>query len=155
MKPHDPARDTEEERFQSVVQLLRLKRYEQPGPGFEARNAAAIRTRIAALPERPASWWEGWLTRPAPALRYVTAALVVLLVGVGLLRLQRPADQPDWATAIREAPALAEAAPPAPTNDMADTYSKPVFVFEAPSNRAPRGGADYGTGPALPVRYDY
>ena len=53
MKPQD---DSSSE----VVRLLRLKRYEQPDAGFDARNAAAIRTRIAALPERVSQCHRVW-----------------------------------------------------------------------------------------------
>lgn len=154
MKPQD---DSSSE----VVRLLRLKRYEQPDAGFEARNAAAIRTRIAALPEH-VSWGQrvwGWFEQtPSPALRYAMVTALVALVGINVLTLSLIPEREAVSLLTNEAPTLVQRdAPPtvSPTNEAIETYAKPVFVFEYPaSNLSPRGGVQYGTGPTTPVRFD-
>lgn len=165
MKAESPKRpvgdSADEAQFKTVVQLLRMKRFEQPDEGFDARNAAAIRSQIAALPER-LSWserlWSVFERTPAPAFRYAMATVFVMLVGYGALTYTQIPDEALLATATNSAPAIAQVQTPmevAQTNEASELYSKPVFVFEAPSNRPMRGGAQYGTGPTMPVRFDY
>ncbi len=158
MKPKDPANEGE---FSEVVQLLRLKRYEQPDGGFEARNAAAIRTRIAALPGRVA-WadrlWHLFGAAPTPAFRYALATAVVVVVSISALTYQQFPGTSPLAAVTNDAPVLAQAEVPSPvaqTNEATELYSKPVFVFEAPSNRSPQRGNQYGPGPTQPVRFNY
>lgn len=152
----------EPESIPEVVRLLRLKRYEQPDADFDARNAAAIRTRLAALPERP-GWgqrlWGLFEQTPSPALRYAAVTALVALVGVNVLTLSLTPPREAMSSMTNETPALAqqqaEAPSLAPTNDMPETYAKPVFVFEYPAIRsAPQGGTQYGTGPVVPVRFE-
>ena len=119
MKPDDPAGEGE---FNDVVQLLRLKRYEQPDGGFDARNAAAIRTRIAALPGRT-SWadrlWNLFGTAPTPAFRYALATAVVLVVSISALTYRPFPGSSPLAAATNDAPVLAQAelrSPVAQTN---------------------------------------
>jgi len=154
MKPQD-------DQFSEVVRLMRLKRYEQPDAGFDARNAAAIRTRIAALPERT-SWlqrlWGLFEQTPAPALRYAAVTALVALVGVNVLTLSLSPSGETANLLTNEAPVMAQqdqAVMASATNDAIETYAKPVFVFEYPaSNRALRGGGiNYGTGPTVPVSF--
>lgn len=152
---------TEPDSTPDVVRLLRLKRYEQPDADFDARNAAAIRTRLAALPER-VGWgqrlWGLFEQTPSPALRYAAVTALVALVGVNVLTLSLSPSRDTMSLMTNETPVLAqqaEAPSVAPTNEMPETYSKPVFVFEYPAVRsAPQGGPQYGTGPAVPVRYE-
>ena len=155
MKPQD-------EQFSEVVRLMRLKRHEQPDQGFDARNAAAIRTRIAALPER-VSWlqrlWGLFEQTPAPALRYAAVTALVALVGVNVLTLSLAPSREGAALLTNEAPVVAQrdqGLPVSATNEAMETYAKPVFVFEYPaSNRALHGGGmQYGTGPVLPVSFE-
>ena len=166
MKPGDTKNQVDpagqDAQFQTVIQLLHLKRYEQPDADFDARNMAAIRTRIAALPERP-SWaqrlWGLFEQTPAPALRYAMVTALVALLGINVLTLSLLPDQAPLATITNDSPAVAQTAEPvqlAQTNQAAEPYAKPVFVFEYPaSNRSPRGGVEYGNGPTMPVRFDY
>jgi hypothetical protein len=158
MKPESA---TEEAQFRAVVQLMHLKRHEQPDPDFDARNAAAIRTRIAALPDHT-SWldrlWGVFEQTPAPAFRYAMATALVVLVGYSALNTTLMPGQTPLAVPTNDTPALAQAAEPVPmaqTNLAPESYGKPVFVFEAPSNRSVGHGSQYGTGPAVPVRFDY
>ena len=159
MKRDNPDREDE---FSEVVQLLRLKRYEQPDAGFDARNAAAIRTRIAALPGRT-SWadrlWNLFGTAPTPAFRYALATVVVLGVSISALTYRQFPGASPLAAVTNDAPVLAQTAVSSPvvaqTNEAPELYRKPVFVFEAPSNRAPLRGTQYGPGPTQPVRFNY
>ena len=160
--PKNP-RSPDDAQFRTVIQLMQLKRHEQPDAGFDARNAAAIRTRIAAGPER-VSWgqrlWGLFEQTPSPALRYSMVTALVALVGLNVLTLTLQPDQATLPAVTNDAPALAQtAAEPmqlAQTNLAPETYAKPVFVFEYPaSNRSPRGGLSIGPGPTVPVRYDF
>ena len=167
MKPENPKNPPDElspddAPFRNVIQLIQLKRHEQPDPGFDARNAAAIRTRLAALPER-AGWaqrlWGLFEQAPAPALRYGLLTALVALVGLNVLNQSLSPNRATLPALTNQAPALAQAEEPvqlAQTNLAPDSYAKPVFVFEYPSsNRSPRGGLTIGPGPVMPVRYDY
>ncbi len=153
----------EQENMDRVIRLMRLKRYEQPDAGFEARNLAAIRTRLAALPERRSwaqRWWGLFEQTPSPALRYALVTVFLALLGVHLLRIDfQPGPEP-LSGGGGGAPAVVrtvtEPLQVAQTNLAPEPHAKPVFVFEYPaSNRLPRGGMQYGSGPAVPVRYDY
>jgi hypothetical protein len=154
MKPQDDAAS-------EVTRLLRLKRYEQPDAGFDARVTAGIRTRIAALPER-VSWgqrvWSWFEQTPAPALRYAMVTALVALVGINVLTLSLIPERDAVSRMTNEAPVIVQREDQptaAPTNEAIETYAKPVFVFEYPaSNLTPRGGVQYGTGPTVPVRFD-
>ena len=153
----------EQDQQDLVVKLLRLKRYEQPAADFDARNHAAIRTRLAALPER-----RGWAQRlwglfeqtPAPALRYATVVALLALVSIQVFTVDFRSGSLPVATLTNETPALVQSVEDplqvADTNLTPEPMVKPVFVFEYPaSNRSPRGGMQYGTGSTMPVRYDY
>lgn len=148
--------DDSEARLQ---RLLALKRYEQPDAYFETRNLAALREQLAHTAPG-SSWavraWE-WLTGgPAPALG-IAGAAVAIVAGVWFM------GQPSTTT-TSTAPVFVEIAPEpapeepalaaAPLDAETEVYRKPVFVFEYPSNREPRGPVQMGPG-SVPVRYDF
>ena len=145
------------DRAARVVRLVGLKRHEQPDAHFEMRNLAALRDRLAHT--QPALGWAERLRalfegEAAPAFRYAMAAAVVAMVGVNVMLLQNmpSLNAPSEQVSETTAPA-AEPMQLASTNGSAEPYSKPVFVFEYPSNRQPYRPLQYGPG-SVPVRFD-
>lgn len=144
------------QRTLAVVGLMGLKRYEQPDAFCESRVLAGIRSRLDEQQAR------GWASRiwgvlesgPAPALRYGLAAAVVALIGANIMLLQ---FLPSLNSMTDQAapPALAAGEPMqlASTNESPEPFAtKPVFVFEYPSNRQPTRGVQMGPG-AVPVSF--
>lgn len=76
--PQDP------DEFDSVKQLLALKRHEEPPPGYFDRLPGEVRARIAHAQAHPEPWWRRWLetwdVSPALATSYAVVA-VTLVVG--------------------------------------------------------------------------
>lgn len=139
--------------------LLALKRYEQPDAYFETRNLAALRGRLADT--APGSSWVArareWLTgAPAPALGLACAA-ALLAVGIWLMNqpsTTSPSPNPVFVEVVPEPAAEDPAFATSPVEQESDIYRKPVFVFEYPSNREPRGPVQMGPA-SVPVRYDF
>lgn len=151
--PTDDAQDR-------VARLLALKRFEQPDSFFETRNEAALREKLAGTKPQPAwgilleDWWSG---RLAPLLRPLAVAASVAGV-VWWIAAQRQGDQQlvPQPTVVQTpaGPASKEQLAASDTNAEEELYSKPVFVFEFPSNREPRGPVRIGPS-SVPVRYDF
>ena len=75
--------------FEKLRILLRLKRFEQPPPGYFNRFSAGVIKRIeTAGREEYAGWWHGFLLRfdskPVLACAYSVAIGGLLVVGMGL-----------------------------------------------------------------------
>ena len=82
--PQDP------DEFDSVKQLLALKRHEEPPPGYFDRLPGEVRARIAQAQARPEPWWRRWLeawdVSPALATSYASVAVTLVLGGVWLAK---------------------------------------------------------------------
>jgi predicted anti-sigma-YlaC factor YlaD len=75
-----------QQRAQRLQLLLRLKRHEQPPPGYFNNFLADFHRRLAAEEEARASRWQ-WirdLWRPLPSVRYALVTTASLLLAVGL-----------------------------------------------------------------------
>ncbi len=144
------------QRTLAVVNLMGLKRYEQPAAFFDTRNLAAIRSRIEQ--ERSRGWaariWGLLEAGPAPALRYALAVAVVAMIGANVLLLQYlPSLNGMSEQAAEPQASVAASAQAASTNDSLEPFgAKPVFVFEYPSNRHPTRGPQIAPG-AVPVSF--
>ncbi|MCS6771837.1 MAG: hypothetical protein NZ740_07390 [Kiritimatiellae bacterium] len=151
---------TQPESGDRIARLISLKRYEAPSPHFETRTLASLREKLAHTP--PGFSWSYWFSEWKPvAVRYVfwpaTAAVCIAAVTVWWAR--RPdstfretpsiAAKPQAAAPLDAQPSVMEAA-----ESIGQVYSKPVFVFEHASNRAPARTMRIGPS-SQPVRYDF
>ncbi len=87
--PQDP------DEFDSVKQLLALKRHEEPPPGYFDRLPGEVRARIAHAQAHPESWWRRWLAAwdVSPALATSYAIVVVTLVVGGVWSAKQPSSE--------------------------------------------------------------
>ena len=87
--PQDP------DEFDSVKQLLALKRHEEPPPGYFDRLPGEVRARIAHAQAHPESWWRRWLAAwdLSPALATSYAIVAVTLVVGGVWSAKQPSSE--------------------------------------------------------------
>ncbi len=147
----------ESEEFQALRRLLKLKRYEQPPPGFfqdfPSQVLARIRSDKLVAPEslwERLSWEVPWLvrliesfqTRPALATGF-GAAVCALLIG-GLIYSEQTEFNPPKPVTFVPVPETPVASTPAP--------ALPGFVVAHPSELAALAGTTNGSlNPPLPT----
>lgn len=125
-----PASENPDE-FESVKQLLALKRHEEPPPGYFDRLPGEIRARIAHAQAHPEPWWRRWLESwdlsPALATSFATVAVTLALGGVWLAKQPASEGGPQIVTAP---------VPPADqnlTNTITASNAAPPGLFNPPS----------------------
>lgn len=90
-----------------LLQLLALKRYEVPPPGFfqqlPRRIGAQLNSASAPPPSRWRALWQEWISQPAVGLSYAALAVGAVLFGVSVFHI---ASEPDpslassWGTGL-------------------------------------------------------
>ena len=146
----------------ALVQLVALKRFEQPDSAFETRNLARIRAAIRDMDPSPRPWWSSVLDLLAgpslPVLRYAAAAVMVGLIGIHWLSVRNLAPLPaaalDAASAVE--PLSLVAGPSAVSPPLDGGPMAPATLLA--SNQFPDlqrvGVPQYGTGSRL-TGFDY
>lgn len=149
-------REHDNEEF--IRRLVALKRYEQPDAHFETRNLAKLREQLADTAPGGAwysRWFDALASSPLPGFRVLVTACLLALLAVNLLLVNQVPNLEPAAEPVAEIPvATSEVLQVAATNDAFDSFRKPVFVFEYPSNRQPVGPVQMGPA-SMPVRLDY
>lgn len=145
-----------------VVQLVSLKRFEQPDPGFEARSLVLIRQAIEEQEAQPRGWWQKTLdllgAETLPAFRYAMTMVVVGLIGMNMFSVQNlapissstPIDPLHFRPAQPIRPLALASTNLSPSGHLS---AELPIVFLPPSNsgiRAPQ----YGIGGTLPVSFE-
>lgn len=143
----------ENNEFERLLVLLRLKRHELPPPGYSLRFSSNVIARIEAEgAARPQGWWRGFLARfesnPVLAGAYCVAVGGLLVVGMGfsqVLGREQVSTLPGAGTWLATIPAPANTPVALPSseglnqvfphaaNTSAASSLDPMWTSEAPS----------------------
>ena len=120
----------ESNEFESLQQLLALKRHEEPPPGYFDRLPGEVLARIAHAAAHPEPVWRRWLAAwelsPALATSYAAVAVALVLGGVWWAKQSGTPSGPRLVTA--PVPSAAS-----PTNTIIASNSAPPGLFNPPS----------------------
>jgi hypothetical protein len=143
------------QQIETVRQLMTLKKYERPEPGFEERSTLAIRLRIEDLnrqsESRLGSFWKFLTDYPRLSLRYVLATTVAALLVINFMSMPQLASMRPAEPVARLTP------PPAPVSAVIpfDVYRQPSLTeLQNPSNHGPTR-IEYGPLESVPVNFEY
>ena len=116
--------------FESLKQLLALKRHEEPPPGYFDRLPGEVRARIAHAAAHPEPAWRRWLAAwdgsPALATSYAVVAGTLVLGGVWWTKQSGTPGGPQLVTV--PVPPTANL-----TNSIIASNSAPPGLFNPPS----------------------
>lgn len=151
----DPALKAEWQSMQDTVNLVRLKRYEQPPSGTLENLAANISRQIRLLEPVEEKSWLG-----APAVRYGLAAVFLGLLGIHLLSASSlpQADPISWgadAPLARTRPLSASLDDPGMTLPSTPVLPRMHGIYYAGVSNVAPATIQYGGQPSAVVEYDF
>jgi len=141
--------------METLRQLMSIKKFERPDPGFEERSVLNIRRRIEDLNRQPesrlSSFWELLTDYPQPSLRYALATAVFVLIVIHFISMPQ-------LTPIRPAEPVTRLTPPSVPASVVipfDGYRQPALAeLQSPSNRRP-AFIEYGPRESMPANFEY